>query len=138
MQILDRVRIVSNNHIYGFRSNVVFTIIGIHNCHVAIANKATSIWVNKIDLKQIYFEEEPMNQLFLKRLAALKTQYEELEHLKLNGNGLLRDAYASLSANVLTTIAEVTTLYDMYRSDYYCFDIGTIETEQIKKINAFE
>lgn len=55
---------------------------------------------------------------FEERITSLEQQYIKLCNLKHEYEGTISDAYASLAANVLTTLAVVTKLFEIYRNEY--------------------
>jgi hypothetical protein len=58
------------------------------------------------------------SQAFQNRITSLEKQYSQLYNLKNEYTGILSDAYASLAANVLTTISELKYLYKIYKDEY--------------------
>lgn len=55
---------------------------------------------------------------FTKQLSVLKKQHADLATLAGTHEGTVRDAYASLAANVLTTISTVRALFSQYKLEY--------------------
>ena len=62
------------------------------------------------------------SQSFLERIESLENQYSQLINLKNEYTGVLSDAYASLAANVLTTISELKYLYVIYKNEHEPID----------------
>jgi hypothetical protein len=66
--------------------------------------------------------ETKTSQYFKERIASLEKQYGQFISLKEQYTGVLSDAYASLAANVLSTISELKYLYEIYLDEYDTVD----------------